>query len=125
MDRSNLVIAFLAGVCVALGTALVLQSGDALPRAYAQASGGGEMFAVTGTGTSGQGRDVIFVVDSRSQRLGIYEYKDGRISLGAVRNLEYDLLFQEWSPSGKTQAPSVKEMRDLQNKGGKKKKRRR
>ena len=90
MDRSHALVAFLLGVCAALGVALVLQSGNALPQAHAQASGSGEMFAVTGTGTSGQSRDVLFLIDSRATRVAVYEYKDGNLSLGAVRNIEYD-----------------------------------
>ncbi len=116
MDRSHLLIAFLLGVCVALGTALVLQSGDALPRAHAQASGSGEMFAVTGTGTTSQGHDVLFLVDSRSSRLAVYEYKGGRLTVGAIRNLEYDLRFQEFP--GKKQNPSVRDMKELSEKQG-------
>ena len=115
MDRSQLVIAFLLGICVALGTALVVQSGSAISPAYAQATGTGEMFAVTGTGTSGQSRDVLFLIDSRSTRLAIYEYKDGRLTLGGVRNVEYDLRFNEY-PS-KRQTPSVKDMKRESEKG--------
>ena len=115
MDRSQWVIAFLTGVCVALGAALVVQSGDALPRAHAQASGAaGGMVAVTGTGTSGQSRDVLFLLDSNQTRLAVYEYKDGRMTLGAVRNIEFDLRFNEFP--GKKQTPSVKEMKELSEK---------
>lgn len=125
MDRNHVVIAFLAGVCVSLGVALVLQTGQTLPRAHAQTSGGGEMFAVTGSGTQGQGHDVLFVLDGRSQRLGVYEYKQGRLSVGAIRNLEFDLLFQEFSKGRGKQEPAVREMRKQQNKGsGKTKKKR-
>lgn len=126
MDRSHVVIAFLSGVCLALGTALMLQSGDALPRAHAQsASGGGEMFAVTGTGYQGQSKDALFIVDSRSQRLAVYEYNNRKLTLACVRNMEYDLLFQEFSnPKNGQQDPSVAEMRKAQNNAGGKKKRR-
>ncbi|RMG17310.1 MAG: hypothetical protein D6731_04430 [Planctomycetota bacterium] len=125
MDRSHLVIAFLAGTCVALATALVLQSGNTLPQAYAQASGSGEMVAVTGTGTSQQGRDVLFLVDAANTRLLVYEYKDGRLNMAAVRNFEYETRFQEWAPPGRDQKPSVKEMRNLSEESGGKKRRRR
>ena len=126
MDRSHLVIAFLSGVCVALVAALVVQSGEALPKAYAQAGGSaGEITAITGTGTSGQSRDVLFLVDAGQTRLLVYEYKNETLSLGAVRNFEYDTRFQDWAPSGKAQKPPVKEMRDLTENTGKPKKRRR
>ena len=107
MDRNNLIIAFLLGVCVALGVALCVQSGNALPAAYAQAASGGEMFAVTGTGTQSQGKDNFFLVDSRATRLAVYEYQNGRLKLGALRNFEYDFRFETF---GK-QDPTVKQMR--------------
>lgn len=114
MDRSHVVIAFLLGICVALGTALVLQRGDALPRAHAQANATGDLYALVGTGTQGQSRDVLFVVDTRSTRLAVYEYKDGRLTVGAIRNIEYDLRFNEFP--GKKQTPSVKDMKDASEK---------
>ncbi len=126
MDRSHLVIAFLSGVCVALAAALIVQSGEALPKAYAQAGGSaGEITAITGTGTSGQSRDVLFMIDAGQTRLMVYEYKDGRLQLGAVRNFEYETRFQDWSADGKQQKPSVKDMRDLTENAGKPSKKRR
>lgn len=108
-NNSRTAIAFLFGACVALAGALVLNSTNALPKAYAQAAGGaGTMSAVTGTGTSGQGRDTLFVVDSASQRLCIYEYQKGKLTVGAVRNLEFDL--QVPTEYGK-QTPKVKDMK--------------
>ena len=68
--------------------------------------------------------DVLFLVDAHSRRLIVYEYKDGGLEVGAIRNMEFDLLFQEWSKQRRKQRPSVKDMRDAQNrsKGGKRKK---
>ncbi len=120
-DRNSLTIGFLLGMVIALAVALVVQSGQALPRAYAQTSGSGPgVFAVTGSGTQGQSRDVLFVIDQESRRLGVYEYKDGRLELTAVRNTEYEFRFQEWSPRGKEQRPSVNDMRKAseQQEGG-------
>jgi len=112
MDRSHLLVAFLLGVCVSLGTALVMQSGGALPQAHAQAAaGGGQMFAVTGTGTTQTNRDVLFVLDPNTTRLMVYEYKDGRLTVGAIRNMEFDARFQEWADRGRDQRPSVKDMK--------------
>jgi hypothetical protein len=112
MDRSQMVIGFLLGTVVSLGAALVVQSGSVLPAAHGQTAGGGTgMFAVTGSGTSGQSRDVLFIVDPEATRLGVYEYKDGRLELTAIRNIEYDFRFQEWSARGKAQTPSVADQR--------------
>lgn len=111
-DRSSLTIGFLLGMVIALGAALVVQSGQALPRAYAQTAGNGHgLFAVTGSGTQGQSRDVLFLVDPESRRIGVYEYKDGRLECTAIRNTEFEFRFQEWSPRGKDQRPSVSDMR--------------
>jgi hypothetical protein len=108
VDRSQMTIGFLLGMVCALGLALVLQTGQALPTAYAQTAGSGQgMFAVTGSGTSGQSRDVFFLVDPASTRIMVYEFKEGTLTLSAVRNVEYDMRFQEWSARGKTQVPSV------------------
>ena len=108
-DRNPLIIAFLLGVCCALGVALMFNSNSPFPRAYAQAAGGANsMFAVTGTGTTNQGRDVLFVVDSSSQRLAIYEYQNGRLRMGAVRNIEFDLQIPyEYLAGKKKQEPRV------------------
>ena len=115
MDRNQSLIAFLMGVCVALAVALVVQSGNALPQAHAQATGtAGELTVVTGTGTTGQSRDVIFMVDAAQTRIMVYEYKDGRLTVGAVRNFEFDTRFQEYP--GKKQKPSVADMRKASEK---------
>lgn len=120
MDRNKLVVAFLLGVCAALSVALILQSGNALPKAYAQATGtAGDIFAVTGTGTQGQGRDVLFVIDAAQTRLMVYEYKNERLTVGAIRNFEFDARFQEFPGKKKPQKPSVNEMRKLSEAGKK------
>jgi hypothetical protein len=112
MDRSQMVIGFLLGLVVALGAALVVQTGQVLPQAHAQTAGNSQgLFAVTGSGTQGQSRDVLFVVDPQSTRLGVYEYKDGSLSLTAIRNVQFDFRYQEFSQRGKQQTPSVGDVR--------------
>lgn len=115
-NRSSLVIAFLLGVIVTLGFALLNQnSAHYLPAAYADGgSGGPGVFMVTNNGTSGQGQDVLFLVESTDagKRLAIYEWNRGRLELGAVRNIDYDLRFESWSKKGQQQKPSVKEQKD-------------
>ena len=113
MTRTHGTIGFLLGMVCALGLALLVQSGGGLPAAHAQTAGGGQgMFAVTGSGTQGQSRDVLFLVDPASTRLMVYEYKDGTLSLSAVRNMEFEMRFQEYSNNRKVQSPSVKDMRE-------------
>jgi len=110
VERSQSVVAFLSGVIVAMGGAMFAQSG--LPQAKAQtAAGGQQMFAVTGSGTQAQGKDVLFLVDPNNNRLGVYEYQGGLLTLTAIRNTEFEFRFQEWSPQGKQQRPSVGDMK--------------
>lgn len=108
-------IAFLLGAVTALGFALVSRpDGAVLTPAYGQAASSGTKFSlVTGTGTSGQSRDVLFMFDEETRRLAVYEYKDGGLSLGAIRNIEYELRFETYSARGKEQTPTVKEMKKL------------
>lgn len=117
MQRSQLFVGFLLGVVVALAGAFVARSDSALPTAQADAAGGQQMFAVVGTGTQGQSRDVLFLIDPSAPRLAVYEYKDGRLELGAVRNIEFDLRFQEYAPRGKDQRPSVRDMKQQTESG--------
>jgi len=114
-NRSSLVIAFLMGVIVTLGFALLSQNDRYLPAAYADGGSGGSsgIFMVTNNGTSAQGKDMLFLVESTDlgKRLAIYEYAGGRLELGAVRNIDYDLRFESWSKKGNQQKPSVKEQK--------------
>ena len=111
MEKNQLVIAFLVGVVVALGTALMLQT-SIVPQAHAQTSEGGpQLFAVTGTGFQGQSRDTIFLVDPAAPRLVAYEYNNGRLELKAVRNIEYEFRFEQWNTRGRDQEPSVADMK--------------
>jgi hypothetical protein len=115
-QRSQVIIAFLLGTCVTLGAALLLQSqARVLSPAFGQAAAGGDgsMYMVTGSGTQGQSRDVLFLVDPSAPRLAVYEYKDGRLELGAVRNIEYEMRFEQWAARGKEQRPTVKEMKEM------------
>jgi hypothetical protein len=106
-------MAFLLGAITALGFALVSRDGgQVLAPAYGQAASSGAKFTmVTGTGTQSQSRDILFLFDEENRRLAIYEYKDGSLSLGAIRNIDYDLRFETWSPRGKEQVPTVKDMK--------------
>lgn len=110
----SFLIPFLAGALVTLGVS-ALQRTPVFPPAYAAgASGDGGVYMVTNNGSQAQGRDLLFVVESNegSKRLAIYEYKGDQLKLGAVRNLDYDLHFSEWSKKGNAQSPSVKELKE-------------
>ena len=77
------------------------------------ATGRGDMFAVVGVGYQSQGRDVLFVIDTSSSRVACYEYKNGTLLLQSVRNVKYEMKFEEY---GKTR-PKVKDMAKQAMKG--------
>lgn len=108
--KSNTVIAFLLGAVVALSSAVaVMVVTDKATPAHAVEAGSTGMFGMVGQGYSGQSRDVVFVIDPESKRLAVYDYKNGRLSCTNVRNLKWDLKFEEFP--GKTQKPSVAKQR--------------
>jgi hypothetical protein len=110
MLRAQVIIAFLLGVVAALGAALVLTTTQpGFPQAHAQTSGNNDMLALMGNGNQGQSKDNIFIVDSKALRLAVYSYNNGNLNLACVRNIQYDLKFQEFP--GKSN-PSVAQVRE-------------
>ena len=90
--------------------ALVVTAGRGLPEAHAQTSGNNDMLVVAGNRGQQQGRDNIFVIDSKSARMAIYSLNQGRFQLLHVRNMLYDMKFEEYSNDKAgvgTQSPSV------------------
>lgn len=100
-----------------LGVVLSSGSGVSTP-AFAQQAGGQGLFAVTAPG-QGQGSNVLYVMDPATLRLAVFEHRaGGKIELTAVRNMEFDLQFQQWpAPDAKGATggsePPVKDMKDL------------
>lgn len=103
--RSDVVIAFLSGIIVALSLALVFSNRSMLASSYAgTASGSGGVFGVTGLGGGGS-KDILWVIDSEGQKIAVYDAQGDVIQLKSVRNIRYDLKLDEY-PS-KRQRPSV------------------
>jgi len=69
--------------------------------AWAAEAGGDELFALTAPG-QGQGQNVVYVVDPRSLRMAVYEHRaaGGALELVAVRNMEFDLEFEQYPTRG-------------------------
>lgn len=111
MVRTQVVIAFLLGVVLALSAALVVTAGRAgLPEAYAQTAGNNELVAIMGTMNTGKGpNDNLYVIDSKSMRLAIYQWNSQSLTLAAVRNMTYDVKFEQYNTK---QDPSVETVRD-------------
>ena len=105
---SNRSVPFLAG---ALAAAVLVPFLSTSPQpAYAQQQGGaGTCFAVTAPG-NGQGQNVLYVIDSDSMHLMVYEHRvGGQLNLTQVRNFEPETRFPEqWPPAkAKKQFPDV------------------
>ncbi len=115
MLRTQLVVAFLLGAVVALSAALVVGAGRiGLPEAHAQTAGNNEMIAIMGTMNTQKGPcDNVYIVDSKTLRLAVYQWNGQQMVLGAVRNMTYDLKFEEFPGKNQPQKPTVEEMRDL------------
>ena len=110
--KSNTVIAFLLGAVVALSSAVaVMVVTEKATPAHAIEAGSSSLFGMVGQGFSGQSRDVVFMIDPQSQRLAVYEYKSGRLSCTQVRNVKWDMKFEEFP--GKKQIPSVAKQRKV------------
>ena len=112
MQRSQVLLSFLLGAVVALFAALLVVAGGRLPEARAQGMANQDMLVTVGNGGQQQNRDTLFIVDSKSMRLAIYQLNNGKLTLMAVRNIIYDLKFEEFSTPGQKQAPGVKEVAD-------------
>lgn len=67
-----------------------------------------EVVIVTGN-TRSNSQDVLYLIDTKSNRLLVYEFKGKALTLAAARYIQYDLQLHEW-PS-KTQQPGVKKVR--------------
>jgi hypothetical protein len=115
MARHHVVIAFLSGAVLALGAALVVTSDRVgLPSAYGQAAAADSgILAIMGTMNQGRGpTDNLYVVDTKTTRLAIYQWNGSTLGLGAVRNFQYDLKFQEYSANKRPQDPTVQSVLD-------------
>ena len=111
MQRPQLLIAFLMGACLALGSALVVTSGRVgLPEAHAQTAGNNEVVAIVGNGKQQQGQDNLFVIDTPTKRLAVYNLNGNQLNLLFVRNMTFDLKFEQFPDKGPT--PSVKDVRE-------------
>jgi hypothetical protein len=103
------------GVVFALIAGFVMANIGRPERAMAQQAGGEQMFAVVAPGVGGAGSNVLFVIDPSSARIMVYEHRGGqRLELVSVRNMEYEVQFQQWPENGpRATQPSVSDMREL------------
>lgn len=114
--KKEIIVAFLLGIALTLGVALFALVNFTPRPVFASEAGKSELFGMLGQGYLGQSRDTLFVIDPKSKRLLVYDYNKGTLNLSAVRNIEGDLRFQEYSANGQ-QNPSVSEIRRKLRKG--------
>jgi len=115
--------AFLLGLLRAGGLPARAEGGGTVP---AGGGGGGgatadsdkNMIAVTGTSPTGAA--VLYLVDTKSKRIAVYQASGKNIELVAARNIEFDLKLDAWHDS----SPEEVQVRRLradwakQNQGG-------
>ena len=98
MQRTQLVVAFLLGAVVALGAALIVTVGHAsLPAAYAQGVSANNEILMTATTDTTNQNNTVYVMDSKSMRLAVYRVTGGKLVLGAVRHLMYDMKLSDYN----------------------------
>ena len=102
---------------VAIGANAVLLGLLAAPSALQTASGddasGTNGFLMSTGILQGKGNaDALYVLDTTNKKLAIYFMNNTRLELIGVRDMQYDLMPQAFSPKGGGQTPTVQEMRD-------------
>jgi hypothetical protein len=69
------------------------------------------MIAVTGVSPTGAA--VLYLVDSRSRRLAVYQWTGKNIELVAARNIEYDLTLLDSYHDASPDEVAVPRLRDV------------
>jgi hypothetical protein len=107
MTRTDLALAFTLGILAA-----GFCGGDRPLRASDEPQGSGDLFAVAGRGDQ-QGRETIFLVDTKQRKLAIYRLKENLFSLVAVRDFTWDMKFMSYENDNEKvrQTPSVQDVR--------------
>ena len=82
-------------------------------------AGAGNLFALTAPGVT-QGQNVLYVIDSLSMRVMVYEHRvGGKFILAHVRDMEYEVQFEQFPGGDKKnppQVPTVGEVKKMLNK---------
>lgn len=97
-------VAMLASV---VGTLLTLTLTGPEPIHAQTASSSNDVIIVTGNSRSNS-QDVLYIIDTKSNRLLVYEFRGRSLTLAAARYIEYDLQLDEWPE--KSQQPGVKKV---------------
>lgn len=102
------------GLAVFFTALLGVLIGPALQRpepAFARTASSSDDVVVITSRAMGGTRDVVWIIDTRGERLLVYELREEHLSLAAARNIHWDLLIpNEMSRAGQ-QTPSVNKVR--------------
>lgn len=104
----------LLGVAIALNGILVgaLISSES-PTAEGQSANGTNGFLMTTGVLQGKGQsEALYLFDTNSKKLAVYFMNNARMEVLGIRDLQYDLIPQSYSPKGGRQDPTVKEMKE-------------
>jgi hypothetical protein len=106
------ILAFLLFASFSMGA--LFFSGSAVSPAFALPPSDMGSYVVSSTQSQNGQTDTIVVVDSIHERMMVYKVtREGNMKLIAVRNMQYDRKFQEFSAKGRSQSPTVKEAKKL------------
>ncbi|MCZ6690104.1 MAG: hypothetical protein O7H41_10910 [Planctomycetota bacterium] len=100
-------VAMLASVIGAVMTVALM---GPTPLHAETASSSNDVVIVTGN-TRSQSHDVLYLIDTKSNRLLAYEFRGRALTLAAARYIEFDLQLDEWP--AKSQQPGVKKVRKV------------
>ena len=120
MSKQGALTLFL-GVAIGANAVLLglLAAPAALPTASGENATGTNGFLMSTGILQGKGNaDALYILDTTNKKLAIYFMNNTRLELIGVRDMQFDLIPQSFSPKGGGQSPTVQEMREGTNAGG-------
>lgn len=113
MSKQGALTLFLGVAIGANAVLLGLLAAPSLPTASGENAEGTNGFLLTTGILQGKGQaDAVYILDTQNKKLAIYFMNNTRLELIGVRDIQYDLIPQDYSPKGGGQVPTVKEMRE-------------
>lgn len=116
--RQNLTLCLLTVCATLLAVNLVVNLVRPAPQALGQAAGVGEGDFVLATGMNQSGNEaVLYIFRTTDKKLACYTTQRQGIELRGVRNVGYELQFEEFIPRGRVTVDQVRT--ELKKRGGK------
>ena len=105
----------LLGVALGANVILVgaLVGGSPSQTAEGQSANGTNGFLMTTGVLQGKGTsEALYIMDTNNKKLAVYFMNSNRLEVMAIRDMQYDLIPQSFSPKGGKQDPTVKDMKE-------------